>query len=87
MPFPYTPHPRAKPPSFELRVTDYELMMQMDIQQHIQDRLSEAHAKIQLPELPPGYSWGVEVEAITNPQDKDYTIRAIYKARRDDGYE
>ncbi len=87
MPFPHISHPDAKPPSFELRVTEYELMMQMDIQQHIQDRLSEAHAKVQLPELPPGYSWGVKVEALTNPQDNDYTIRTIYKARRDDGYE
>ena len=87
MPFPHIPHPDAKPPSFELRVTEYELMMQMDIQQHIRDRLSEAHDKVELPELPPGYSWGVEMEALTNPHDNDYTIRAIYRARRDDGYE
>lgn len=87
MPFPRIPHPGAKPPSFELRVTEYELMMQMDIQQHIQDRLSEAQAKVQLPELPPGYYWSVEVEALTNPQENDYTIRTIYKARRNYGYE
>lgn len=87
MPFPYIPHPNAKPPSFELRVTEYELMMQMDIQQHIQERMSEAHAKVELPPLPPGYSWRIEVETLTNPHDYGYTIKAIYRARRDDGYE
>lgn len=87
MPFPHIPHPGAKPPAFDLRITEYELMIQTNIQQHIQERMAEAHAKVQLPELPPGYSWGVEVEALTNPHDHDYTIRAIYRARRDDGYE
>ena len=87
MPFPYIPHPNARPPSFELRVTEYELMMQADIQRHIQDRMSEAHAKVGLPPLPPGYSWVVEVETLTNPQDHGYTIRAIYRAKRDNGYE